>query len=135
MFHPYAKASTNGAKYIYKVAAYKTVGDVTYTSTYSVTKTIYRLTTPTISSATNSGAGEVTVKWDTNSAASGYEVKYTVDSTTNTVNVSGANTVSKVLNGLTVGNTYKVYVRSYKTVGDNTYYSGYSAAKSVKVVK
>ncbi|MBQ0037935.1 MAG: bacterial Ig-like domain-containing protein [Clostridiales bacterium] len=126
---------TNGTKYTYKVVATKTVSGTTYKSADSATKVMYRLTRPTISSATNSGAGKITVKWNKNSSATGYQVKYVKGDTTKTVKITSNATLSKVLSSLTKGSTYKVYVRSYKTVGSTTYYSAYSAYKSVKVVK
>ena len=126
---------TNGTKYQYKVVAVKAVSGTNYTSVASAVKTIYRLTRPTISSATNSGTGKLTVKWDKNAKASGYQVRYIKDTTAKTVTVEGAGTLSKTLSKLTKGSTYKVYVRSYKTVSGTNYYSAWSGCKSVKIVK
>ena len=125
----------NGTKYQYKVVAVKTVSGTDYQSAYSAAKTIYHLTRPTVSSAANSGAGKLTVKWDKNSKATGYQVKYVTGSTTKTVKVTSNATLSKSLTNLAKDSTYKVYVRSYKTVGSSTYYSAYSAYKSVKIDK
>ena len=49
--------------------------------------------------------------------------------------VSGRNTLSKVLTGLRKGRTYYLKVRTYKIVSGEKYYSAWSSAKSVKVIK
>lgn len=129
------KATTAGAKYQYKVIAYKTVSGTNYNSASSAVKTTYRLARPAISSASNSAAGKVTVKWNKISKASGYEIKYVTGTTTKTVTVTSGTTVSKVLSSLKKGSTYKIYVRAYKTVSSTKYYSAWSPAKSVKITK
>lgn len=126
------KNISNGTKYKYKVCAYKDVNGTNVFSAYSNIKTIYRLAQPTISSASNSGAKKITVKWKENSKATGYQVKYVVGSTTKTVKTTN---LSKTISDLKKGSTYKVYVRAYKTVSGNTYYSAYSSCKSVKITK
>ncbi len=126
----------NGTKYQYKVrAVVKVDGKIVNKGVFSAVKTMYRLTQPAISSATNSGAGKITVKWDKNTKVTGYQVKYVKGSTTKTVKVKGAATLSKTLSKLTKGRTYKVYVRAHKTVDGKNYYSAWSAYKSVKVAK
>ena len=126
----------NGTKYQYKVRAIaKKDGEIVNTGAYSAVKTTYRLTRPTISSAKNTDSKKITVKWGKNSKATGYQIKYVLGDTTKTVKVTKAATVSKVISSLKKGKTYKVSVRSYKTVDGKTYYSAYSATKSVKVAK
>ena len=128
---------TNGTKYQYKVRAIvkNSAGTIVNKGTYSAVKTMYRLTRPTIASAKSGSVGKIVVKWNKNTKVTGYQVKYVKGSTTKTVKVKGASTLSKTLSSLTKGSTYKVYVRSYKTVSGTTYYSAYSAYKSVKVAK
>ena len=65
------KASTNGAKYTYKVIATAATG----ASTLSKSVVAYRVARPAISSATNSAAGRMTVKWGRNTKATGYQVQ------------------------------------------------------------
>lgn len=130
-----AAAKTNGGKCYYKVVAVKKVDDVIYESAASAAVLTYRLTTPAISSATNSAKGAVTVKWAKNASATGYEVKYVTGTTTKTVKITSASTVSKVISSLSKGKTYKIYLRAYKTVSGKTYYSNWSAAKSIKITK
>ncbi len=128
---------TNGSKYQYKVRAIVKVNDkIVNKGAYSDTKTMYRLTRPTLASGTkNIATKKIVVKWNKNTKASGYQVKYVKGSTTKTVKVNGTATLSKTLSKLTKGSTYKVKVRSYKKVDGKTYYSAWSTAKSVKVAK
>ena len=127
---------TNGTKYQYKVVAVKKVGSTTYTSDASAIKTMYWLSRPTLASGTkNIATRKIVVKWNKNTKATGYQVKYIKGTTTKTVTVKGASSLTKTLSSLTKGATYKVYVRSYKTVSGVNYYSAWSGYKSVKVAK
>ena len=129
------KAKTNGTKYTYYVVAYKTVGKTTYKSANSAAKISYFLTRPAISSASNTAAKTMTVKWKKNAKATGYQVKYVTGSTSKTVTITKNTTLSRVIKSLVKGKTYKVYLRSYKKVSGVNYYSAWSAAKSVKITK
>ena len=126
---------TNGNKYQYKIVAVRKVDGTNYTSAASAIKTMYRLTRPTISSATNVAAKSIKVTWNKNTKVTGYQVKYIKGTTAKTVTVKGASSLTKTLSSLTKGSTYKVYVRSYKTVSGTNYYSAWSGYKSVKVAK
>ena len=125
------KDCTNGSKYQYRVAAFRSENYRLFSADSSA-KSIYRLSRPTISSVKNGAAGKVTVKWKENSKATGYQIKYVTGDTTKTTTTTS---LSKTLSGLTKGKTYKIYVRAYKTVSDTKYYSAYSAYKSIKVTK
>ena len=129
------KANTNGTKYIYKVVAKASTGD----STLSKSQTVYRVVRPAISSATNSAASKMTVKWGKNAKATGYEIQYSTSKTfasgNKTVTAAGASTVSKVIAGLTKGKTYYVRIRACKTVNNVKYISAWSATKSLKIIK
>ncbi|MGN0295199.1 MAG: CAP domain-containing protein [Lachnospiraceae bacterium] len=131
-------ADSNGIKYVYKVRAYKTVSDKTYTSSSSAGKTIYYLSSPSISGLTNSGKRTFKVTWTGNTRASGYQLKYASSS-----NFSGAKTktfrgnksVTTSVNELTKGKIYYVKIRAYKTVENTKYYSSWSVVKKVKISK
>ena len=129
------KANTNGTKYVYKVVAKASTGD----STLSKSRTVYRVARPAISSATNSAASRMTVKWGKNAKATGYEIQYSTSKTfasgNKTVTAAGASTVSKVITGLTKGKTYYVRIRAFKTVNSTKYRSAWSTVKSVKIQK
>ena len=78
------------------------------------------------------------IKWQKNSAASGYQVRYGTSSNISggkILNISGKNTVSKTLSNLKKNQRYYIRIRTYKTVSGKKYYSAWSAVKSVKVTK
>ncbi|MDO4308709.1 MAG: leucine-rich repeat protein [Eubacteriales bacterium] len=123
--------SKSGTVYSYTVSAYSG----SYMSKYTNGKTICRMASPVISKASNSATKKITVKWNKNSAATGYQICYKTGSNKKTITVKGASALTKTLTGLTKGKTYTITVRSYKTVSGKTYYSAWSTAKKVKVTK
>ena len=128
-------ANTNGTKYVYKVVATASTG----TSTLSKSLTTYRVAAPAVSALKNSAAGRMTVTWAKNAKANGYQIQYSINkaftSGNKSVSINGASTVSKVISSLTKGKTYYVRIRTYKTVGSTKYWSSWSPAKYVKIVK
>ena len=128
-------ATTNGAKYQYKLRAYKTSDGNSYTSDASTAVTEYRLSRPAISSIT-AASKAFKVQWGKNSKATGYQIMYSRNSSfasgNKTVTISKKTTVSKKMASLLSGKKYYVKVRSFKTVGSTKYYSAWSAVKSVK---
>lgn len=128
------KATKNGQKYVYKVVTYYN-GNQTVSSAYSAAKTGYRLSTTKVSSLSNKKGKKAYVKWAKNSKVSGYQIEYVTGKTTKTVKVSSYKTKTKTISKLKKGKTYKVRIRSYKKVGKVTYYSAWSAKKSVKIKK
>ncbi len=125
------KAKTNGAKYQYQVYAYAATGK----GAASARKTIYYLTRPTLSSAKNTTGKKIRAQWKKNAKASGYELRYVLGNTKKTKTVTKNGTTKLSLTGLKKGKTYKLSIRSYKTVGKTKYYSAWSVVKSVKVKK
>ena len=76
------------------------------------------------------GTKRFTVKYKKQSGAK-YQIYYkTAGSKAKTVKTSA---VTKTVKNLKKGKTYTVKVRAYKTIGKDTYYGAYSAAKKVKV--
>ena len=69
-----------------------------------------------MAAATNSAAGAMTVTWGKNAKAHGYQVKYVLGDTEKTVTISSGSTVTRKITGLKKGSSYKVYVRSFRTV-------------------
>ena len=123
-------ASKNGTTYTFKVYAY--VGSTSVKSSASAKVSCCFLTRPTVT-VTSTSKGAITVKWGKNSTATGYKIKYTINGVTKTVTVKGAANVSKKISSLKKKASCKVYVRAYKTVSGVTYYSKFSAAKTVTV--
>ena len=128
--------TSSGTKYTYSVRAYSGKYMSVQGSTNGLTKTMYRLSRPSITYLKNTGSRKFTVKWKKVSGATGYQVSRRIGSAASTrVTVKGGSTVSKSITGLSKGKTYKVYVRAYKTVGGKNYYSAWSGAKSVIISK
>ena len=128
-----AVKSKNGTKYSYAVKAYSGSTAGAYTG-----KWLVRLTTPTISSVTNSASKKMTVKWKKDSTANGYQIQYGTSKTfsgAKTVKAAKPNIVSLNVSNLTKGKTYYVRMRTYKTVSGTTSYSDWTAAKSIKIAK
>ena len=128
-------SKTDGTKYTYKIYAFKNVDGTIYKSTVSATKFTYFMSRPVISSATNSAAGAMTVTWGKNAKANGWQVKYALGDEEKTVTISSGSTVTRKITGLKKGSSYKVYVRSFRTVSDKKYFSTWSAYKTAKITK
>ena len=128
------KANTNGTRYIFKIVPTSSTGNGTAKSL-----TTYRISRPSISSATNSAVGKVTVKWAKNAKGTGYQIQYSTDKTftsgSKSMSVKGASSISKVIGSMSKGKTYYFRIRTYKTVGSRNYYSAWSTAKSVRISK
>lgn len=124
------KATANGTKYTYAVRAYNGSTKGAYTG-----KTYYRLATHTIKSVKNTSVKAMTVIWNKNTKATGYQVWYKTGSTAKTVTIKSNATLKTVLKSLKKGASYSVRVRSYKTISGVNYYSAWSAAKTVKITK
>ena len=105
-----------------------TAGDKNYKT---VTKSIY-VAVPTataLSPLTGSGAGKITVTWNKNTSASGYQVRYSTSMpfvNYKTIVIPSGSTVSKQISGLKKGTKYYVRVRCYKEVNGRKYYSAWS---------
>ena len=133
------KGVKNGTTYTYTIRCISSDGK-SYTSNYNATGTkIAYLTGPALTSAVNTSGLKMTIKWGKNGSATGYQIQYSTSSTfasgNKTVTVTGAGTLSKVIESLTKGTTYYVRVRAYKTVSGTKYYSPWSAKQSVKITK
>ena len=107
-------------------------------SAVAPTKTILRMAAPAITGLTNSASKTVKATWSQNKSADGYQIWYQVGenaSSRKIVTVYGSGTLSRTISGLTKGNRYKVFVRSFKKVNGVYYYSAWSASRTVKVSK
>ena len=125
-----AVKTKNNTEYSYTVRSYNGSTMSDYTG-----KKIIRLTTPTISSATNNKSKVITVKWNKNNSVTGYQVSYKTGNTEKTVTIKGKTNVSTTIKNLTKNKTYTVKVRSYRSLNGVNYYSGWSTAKNVKIKK
>jgi hypothetical protein len=96
-------------------------------------KTTVRITTRTLTAVTSKD-GKLTVKWAGSKVFTGYEVEVATDaafeSIVKTETIANAATYSKVFEGLTVGTTYYVRIRSYHMFENTKYYGGWSEVKN-----
>ena len=125
------KNVTNGQKYTYTVKAYSG----SYVSSYNAGKTYYRVNRTSVSSLKNSSSKKMAVVWSKNSKATGYQVQYSTSSSFSSYSTKSTTGTKLTISGLTKGKTYYVRVRCYKTVSGTKYWSGWSAAKKVKISK
>ncbi len=90
-----------------------------------------------ITYAKSQKAGQVTLKWTKNSAARGYQIRYSTDKSfkknVKTVTISKNSTYRKTITGLSKGKTYYFQARSYSVSGETRFYGSYSATMKAKV--
>lgn len=101
-------------------------------------KTVVFVSAPVLNSVQNAKGKKLTAKWKKVSGVSGYQVQYALNksfSGAKTALTSGAGKTGVTLSKLTKNKTCWVRVRSWKTVGGKKQWSGWSAAKSVKIKK
>ena len=123
---------SNGATYRYLVRPYcgKTLGP------YKGSKTVYRLTRTSLSSAKNSASRKLSLAWKRNNRASGYQLQYATNSrfrSPKTVTVKSGKMVTQTLSRLKKGKQYYVRVRCYNTGSGGRSYSAWSIRKVVKI--
>ncbi len=127
------KTAKNGTTYTYKVVPYKNS-----TKGAGSGKKIVRLTAGSLTSAKNSSAGKLAVRWKKNAKATGYQVQWSRSSSfksKTSKKVTGSSSKKYTISGLSKGKTYYVRVRPYKKVSGKTYYAAWSSSKKVKVKK
>ncbi len=96
-------------------------------------KTVTRkLVKPAINTLT-SASGKVTAKWTNVANESGYEICYATSKDGKYTTAKTKIDVTTFTKSLTKNKTYYFKVRAYKVVDGETFYSNYSAIKSIKV--
>lgn len=110
-----------------------------YSGFDAIKKTFTIVPKGTSISSLSAGSKKVTVKWKKQTTqTTGYQIQYSTKSdfsNKKTVTIKNAKTVSKTISKLTGKKKYYVRIRTYKTVNDKNYYSGWSKAKSVTTKK
>ena len=123
------KASTT---YKYKIRAYKTIGKATQYSGYvelSVNTNPTNMSGYKVKSKT---ATSVTLQWNKNASATGYELqKWDGKKWVTLTKIAKNSTTTYTVKGLKASTTYKYRIRAYKTIGKATQYSAYTATLSV----
>lgn len=132
---------TNGKTYYVRIRTYQEVSGTTYWSNWSAKKSAKVVQNPyptSVSSLTNVSGRKMKVVWKKVSTCGGYRIQYSLNSDMSNgtlVTISGANNTSKTITGLKKGKTYYVRVRTFRKVSGTTYWSKWSAKKSVKITK
>ena len=123
--------------YKVQVRAYCTASGVNYYSSWSTTQSVScKPSAPTSVKVTNTSANTLKITAKKSGNITGFSIRYKKDSGAwKTVTVKGNKKLSKSINKLTKGSTYKVQVRTYLTVSGKKYYSSWSTAKSIKINK
>lgn len=127
--------ANNGTVYKYTIRALAGSNMKTLSGCRNTGRTMVRLASRTLSSATKASSTSIKCSWTTSSAVTGYEVRFMVgDTVYKTVTIGNYKTGVKTFKDLKAGQTYKVQVRSYKKVaGVGSFYSAWSTAKYVKL--
>lgn len=113
---------------------------ITYKGNYSGSKTLYFTILPKTTKITKTTAkkNQITIKWNKISAQrTGYQIQYSKKSnfsSKKSVKIK-TNTTSTTIKKLTKNKKYYIRIRTYKTINSKTYYSAWSAVKSVKTKK
>ncbi|MEI3502267.1 MAG: Ig-like domain-containing protein [Anaerovoracaceae bacterium] len=138
----YGRALTKGKDYEIAYKDNKNVGKAKVTVTgkgsYAGTKvkTFRIVPEGTSISKVTKGKKQFTVKWKKQSTqTTGYQIRYSTSSKfskAKTVTVKKNTTASKVVKKLKANKKYYVKVRTYKKIGNSTYYSTWSSSKTVK---
>ena len=120
-----AKFYLNGTQ-IRQDYSYNSTGKYYYILGYTEIKIENDVATPTgfvVASATSSS---VSLKWDKNANASGYEIEqYKSGKWTQIAKINNSSTVSYNVSGLAADTTYTFRMRAYKTLSSGTSYSDY----------
>lgn len=105
----------------------------------SAASSVYHLQSPTIKSCTKKKKSKtMTVKWNRNTSASGYQIQYADNRlfhSAKTVTIKSNKTVSKKIKKLSKTKTYYVRIRAYKTVSGKKYYSDWTLSSNAKKTK
>lgn len=97
-----------------------------YVLGYTEIKIENDVATPTGFAAESATSSSVSLKWDKNANASGYEIEqYKGGKWTQTAKINNSSTVSYNVSGLAADTTYTFRMRAYKTLSSGTSYSDY----------
>lgn len=128
------KSLKAGTAYDFRVRAYRVVDGKKYYSGWTTLKTPTAPSKPSIATPSTNGKHEVTAKWKSVSAGSGYQVQYSTSSSFKSPTVKTVSGKSKTSCAakLKKGTKYYIRVRAYKTVDGKKYYGAWSGVKSIK---
>lgn len=132
------KKLESGKSYTYGVVAYnENTGNTVVSEPLKVT--LKKAVKPAKTSVTTltSSAGKMAAAWKKVSSCDGYQLQYSTNKkftskTTDTIKISGQNTVKATIKSLKKGKTYYIRVRAWKKNGGETLYASWSAVKGMK---
>lgn len=127
--------NNNGTAYKYTIRALAGSDMKTLSGCRNAGRSMVRLSSQVLRSATKASATSVKCTWTTSSRVTGYEVRFLVDGEVfKTFTVGNYKTGTKTFTALEPGQTYTVQVRTYKKIdGVGSFYSDWSTAKTVKI--
>ena len=128
----------SGVVYYYAIKSFVKVGTETVTSASSSAKNTIYLKNNFISKLTNQYSGVLKVAFTQTPACTGYEIVYGTKedfSDGELIMVKMAAATDRSISNLKKGTTYYVKIRAYKTMGGYTFYSNWSAVKSLTLTK
>lgn len=126
------KAKKNGKKYSYSVSVIANGQESDPSNEVST----YYLKKNAINILINGSPGKMTFTWNRNKKADGYEIQYGTSKTfagAKTLRIAKKNLVISTTSNMRVHQSYYVRVRSYKTLGQQKYYSEWSKAKKLRI--
>ena len=122
------KTVAHGVKYQYKVT--KKSANYTISSSSDV---IYFLKQGVVKSVNSSTKKTAVVRWKSDTAVTGYQIKYVYGSKKKIITVKDKTKAYLKIQKLTSKKQYTVYLRYYKKIGKKIYYSAWSSASKVKI--
>ena len=125
--------NNNGQVYKYTIRALAGSNMKTLSGCRNAGRTMTRLSSQVLTSATVAGTNSIKCKWTTSSRVDGYEVRFLVNGQVyKTYTIGNYKTGTRTFTGLKAGQTYTIQVRTYKKVtGVGSFYSDWSTAKTV----
>ncbi len=128
----------NGVVYYYAIKSFTVVdGERVFSASSSAKNTVY-VQNNYIKQLSNKYTGILKVEFSLSPKCTGYEIVYGTTSDLSDglpVQIKMAGATDKSITGLKKGTTYYVKIRAYKTVGGYTFYSNWSATKSLTMTK
>lgn len=126
------KAKKNGTKYTYRVSAVVNGTE----SDWSDGVSCCYLERNAINILINGSPGKMTFTWNKNKKADGYEVQYGTSKSfrgAKTLKISNKSMVISTASNVHARRNYYVRVRSYKKLGQETFYSEWSKARKLHI--
>lgn len=131
------KAAT---KYQVQVRTFQNIDEETYFSDWTLYKAVRTKNAPCgtkVKSLTKAGPKAFRITADKTPSITGYQVAYRIKGSKKWTKIKCKTTddLNKTVSGLKTNKTYQVKIRTYRAVGKNTYYSGWSGWKAIKLQK